>query len=73
MAKAESERAIRALATTWFDTLSEEKREHPSFSAFKTWLSQNHYSHYLNFRSRMGADYDAEMWFDDELGQNWRR
>lgn len=73
MAKAESERAIRALATTWYDTLAEEKREHPSFSAFKTWLSQNHYPHCLSFRSRMGADYDAEMWFDDELGQNWRR
>ncbi|OSI32776.1 hypothetical protein [Bradyrhizobium canariense] len=73
MAKAESERTIQALATTWYDTLAEERREHPSFSEFKTWLSNNHYSHYLHFRSRMGADYDAEMWFDDELGQNWRR
>jgi hypothetical protein len=73
MKKTESESAIRALASKWFDTLPEEKREHPSFYAFKDWLSANHYSHYLNFRSRMGADYDAEAWFDDELGQNWRR
>jgi hypothetical protein len=53
--------------------LPDGKREHPSFYAFKDWLSANHYSHYQNFRSRMGADYDAEAWFDDELGQNWQR
>lgn len=58
MTKAESERAIRTLATTWHDTLPQEKREHPSFCEFKTWLSKNHYSHYLNFRSRMGASRD---------------
>lgn len=73
MKKDEAEKAIRSLATTWFDTLPEEKREHPSFYAFKDWLSANHYSHYLDFRSRMGANYDAEAWFDDELGQSWRR
>jgi hypothetical protein len=73
MKKDDAEPAIRALATKWLDTLPEEKREHPSFYAFKDWLSANHYSHYLNFQSRMGADYDAEAWFDDELGQNWRR
>jgi hypothetical protein len=33
MAKAESERAIRALATTSYDTLAAEKREHPSFTS----------------------------------------
>ena len=73
MKKDEAEPAIRALATKWLDTLPEQNREHPSWYAFKDWLSVNHYSHYLNFRSRMGADYDAEAWFDDELGQNWRR
>jgi hypothetical protein len=26
----------------------------------------------LNFRTRMGTDYDAEAWLHDELGQNWR-
>ena len=71
MKKNESELAITALASKWFETLPEEKREHPSFYAFKDWLSANHYSDYL--RSRMGSDYDAETWFEDELGQNWLR
>jgi hypothetical protein len=73
MKKAESEPVIRKLATDWFATLPEERRDHPSFLAFKDWLSTKGCSHYLNFRSVAGADYDAEMWFDDELGQNWRR
>ncbi|TCU75262.1 hypothetical protein EDE08_103482 [Bradyrhizobium sp. R2.2-H] len=73
MKKSEAEPAIRSLATIWFDTLPAGKREHPSWYAFKDWLSANNYSHYLNFRSRISADYDAEMWFDDEFGQNWRR
>ncbi len=73
MKKSESEPIIRGLATDWLRTLSEEKQEHPSFSAFKDWLSTKGYSHCLSFRSVAGADYDAEMWFDDELGQNWRR
>ncbi|MBR1219927.1 hypothetical protein JQ557_18105 [Bradyrhizobium sp. U87765 SZCCT0131] len=73
MKKSEAEPAIRTLATQWFNTLPADEQVHPSFYAFKAWLSANHYSLYLNFRSRMGADYDAEMWFDDELGQNWRR
>ncbi|MCJ9700182.1 hypothetical protein [Bradyrhizobium sp. SHOUNA76] len=72
MKKDEAEKAIRSLATTWFDTLPEDKREHPSWYAFKDWLFA-HYSHCLDFRSRTGANYDAEAWFDDELGQNWRR
>jgi hypothetical protein len=71
--KSECERAIRSLARDWFNELPEEKREHPSWSAFKTWLGQRNYSHYLDFRSVAGADYAAEAWFDDELAQNWRR
>jgi len=39
MKKSEAEPAIRSLATTWFDTLPAEKREHPSWYAFKDWLS----------------------------------
>jgi 5-methylcytosine-specific restriction endonuclease McrBC regulatory subunit McrC len=71
--KAECEQAIRALAREWFETLPQAAPEHPSWSEFKTWLGEKHYSHYLNFRSVAGADYDAEAWFDDTLGQNWRR
>ena len=72
MKKTEAETAIRALATEWAMGLAEAEREHPSFSAFKTWLSQKGYSHYLSFRSIMGADHNAETWFDQELGQAWR-
>jgi hypothetical protein len=54
-------RAIRSLATDWLCDLSKDKQEHPSLSSFKDWLGKKGYSHYLNFRCRMGADYDAEM------------
>jgi len=73
MKKADSEKAIRSLSTQWANTLSDEDREHPSFSSFKAWLSTNGYGGYMDFRSTMGPDYDAEAWFDEELGQMWRR
>lgn len=73
MKKSESEPAIRSLTKDWFATLPASKQDHPSFLAFKDWLSTNGNLHYLSFRSLAGADYDVEMWFDDELGQNWRR
>jgi len=71
--KSECEQAIRSLAREWLNELLDAKRENPSWSAFKTWLGQKHYSHYLDFRPVAGADDDAEAWFDDEFGQNWRR
>jgi hypothetical protein len=64
MKKAECEKAIRHLCHQWAKGLSDAELEHPSFSAFKTWLSQNHYSLYLDFPSTAGSDYDAERWFD---------
>ncbi|MBB6299408.1 hypothetical protein [Rhizobium leucaenae] len=73
MTKTEAEKAIRPLCHTWFRTLSEKEQEHPSFGSFKSWIHANGYGGYLAFRSTMGADYDAEAWFDDELRQNWRR
>ena len=73
MKKSESEPIVRRLAKDWFATLPKDKQEHPNFSSFKEWLSEKHYSHYLNFRSTGGADDAAERWVDDELGQNWRR
>ena len=71
--KAECEQAIRRLARDWFASLPEAEKEHPSWMAFKNWLREKHYSHYLDFRSAADADEIAEMWFDDELVQNWRR
>jgi hypothetical protein len=73
--KAEAEQAIRHLVPKWADargfTIAPDN--HASWSDFKSWLAKNHNSHYLDFRSVAGPDYVAEMWFDDECKQNWRR
>jgi hypothetical protein len=73
MKKSEAEPAIRQLASQWHRDLPDDQKEHPSFGAFTSWVHQIGYGRYLDFRSTMGAHYDAEMWFDDALGQNWRR
>jgi hypothetical protein len=70
--KSECEKAIRALCGQWARNLSPTELEHPSFSVFKSWLAQNHYAHYLDFRSVRGPDEDAEQWFDEEFKQTWR-
>ena len=76
MTKSESETAIRQLCHMWAQECGIDTRDdpdfHPSFGTFKSWLSQKGYSHYLRFRSVAGADYDAEMWFDQEFKQTWR-
>lgn len=72
----EAERAIRSLCRQWIaDVYGGElpAGTHPSWSDFKVWLELKGYSHYLEFRSRRGANADAELWFDDEFGQSWRR
>jgi hypothetical protein len=74
MKKTEAEPAIRSLVGQWagvvgFDPASGKQ---PSFSAFTSWLAANGYSHYLDFRSVLGAHGDAEQWFDEELRQTWR-
>lgn len=72
--KDECERAIRPLCHQWAREcgLSKEQLADPSFSDFKDWLSAKGYSRYLEFRSVMGADEDAERWFDQEFKQMWR-
>jgi hypothetical protein len=72
--KEECEKAIRQLCHQWMQeaNISVEK-DHPSFAAFENWMTAQGYSRYLNFRSVAGADYDAEMWFDQETKQIWRR
>ena len=72
-AKTECEPAIRALCWQWAKDLSEAKLVHPNYAVFKHWAAQNGYARYFKFRSRAGADYDAEMWFDQEFNQMWRR
>ncbi len=73
MKKIASEPIVRALARERFNALPEAEQKHPSFVQFKDSLQQKGYGHYLDFRSRVGADCDAELWFDEELGQTWRR
>jgi len=77
MKKTEAEPAIRQLCHKWRETRclpipAGGPSTHYSFSDFKTWLGEKHYSHYLNFRSVMGPEYDAEHWFDQEMKQTWR-
>jgi hypothetical protein len=73
MKKEECEAAIRALCHQWKQELSAAQLEHPSFSAFKEWVRQKGYSGYLDFRSTVGADFDAELWFDQEFKQTGLR
>jgi len=70
------ERAIRSLSHTWWATehgAGDPSQHHPSFGRFKQWAFEKGYSGYFDFRSSASADYMAELWFDDELKQNWRR
>jgi hypothetical protein len=64
-------RSAPVLRDGWLREHPEAKREHPSFSDFRTWLEAR-YTGVFYFRSTMGPLYDAEMWFDRELGQSWR-
>ncbi len=73
MRKADCEQPIKSLAIDWRTTLTGAQYEHPSFYAFKDWLKLKGYDGYLNFRSPVGADYIAELWFDQALGQTWPR
>ena len=75
MKKDECEQTIRHLCHQWRDAagLMDAPLEHPSFAEFKNWLSTKGFSNYLNFQSMAGADYDAELWFDQEFKQTWRR
>jgi hypothetical protein len=74
MKKEDCEKAIRYLCHEWAKArgIPDPPIDQPSFSDFKAWLVEKGYSYYLNFRSVMGADYDAEMWFDQEFKQTWR-
>jgi hypothetical protein len=74
MKKTEAEPAIRSLCHEWADSVGfyPASGKQPSFADFKTWLAAKGYLHYLDFRSTMGANTDAEQWFDQELRQTWR-
>jgi hypothetical protein len=73
--KAEAEPVIRHLARAWYERpdIGADDREHPSFTRFVAWVRDQGHGTYLEFRSTIGPLDDAERWFDDTLGQNWRR
>lgn len=75
MKKDDCESAIRSLCHRWRSESGQAVRpaEQLSFIAFKNWLAQKGYSHYLSFRTTTSPDYDAELWFDQEFGQVGRR
>jgi hypothetical protein len=74
MKKDDCERAIRSFCHKWREEcgLSRTPPDQLSFSDFISWVRQN-YSSYLKFRTSLSVDYDAEMWFDQEFNQTWRR
>jgi len=74
MKKSEAEPAVRSLIHTWADLPenAEIQKSDLSFVAFWSWLTDNSWGH-TQFRSRTGARYDAELWFDEETGQMWKR
>jgi hypothetical protein len=75
MKKAEAERSIRHLCHQWAEErrLTQQQLECPSFSEFRRWLDEKGYARYLRFRSSMGTIDDAELWFNEEFKQTWRR
>jgi hypothetical protein len=75
MKKAQCRESLSSLYSVWREARGlplPDGSLHFSFSDFKTWLCENHYSRFLNFRSTAGSEYDAERWFDDEHRQAWR-
>lgn len=75
MTRAEAEQAITHLVHKWRHDSgqTEVPASNLHYSDFRAWLNVAGYGHYLQFRSTMGADHDVELWFDQELGQMWRR
>jgi hypothetical protein len=74
MRKDEAEAVIRHLCHKWAEATSfqPESGKMPSFRGFCSWLKDSGFGHYLDFRSRVDPEADAEQWFDEELKQTWR-
>lgn len=74
MKKEECEKALRNLCHQWRKEsgLEGTAAQELSFEAYYSWVQQR-YSNYLDFRSTVSVRYDAEMWFDQEFKQTWRR
>ncbi len=73
--KSECESMVRHLIHEWKDIrgLNGTADESPSFLDFKSWACSKGYEWCFKFRSVAGPDFDAEMWFDQELKQMGKR
>ena len=73
--KGECETANRSLSHEWAASkgIIPSAEIITSYSEFGAWLESKGDSNYLKFRSAADPDFNAEMWFDDEMKQNWRR
>ncbi|MGV1682259.1 hypothetical protein [Sphingopyxis sp. NJF-3] len=74
MKKAEAERGIRHMVSLWkkLPERAGQSNDELSFCAFYAWV-RSEYPNYLDFRTTTGVSYDAEMWFDQELGTAWKK
>ena len=75
MKKAEAEQMIRHLCGEWANEKGlphQSQRKayfYASYSEFKNWCIAKGYGNYFEFRSKLGANYDANLWFDNEFNQ----
>ena len=74
MKRKEAEDGIRHFSIEWMHETNycPKPGHYPSFSDFKQWLEKHHRSLYLNFRSQIGAENEAEQWFESEIDRYWR-
>ena len=74
MKKDDAEKAIRYMCGVWAEEkgIQRGSSEILIFGEFRSWADAKGYGHYFDFRSRMGSHHDAEMWFDEEMGQSSR-
>lgn len=73
MRKDEAEKAIRYLIGEWRRDQPASNLNAQSFYSFRDWLNERGHGHYLTFKSRAGPLFDAELWFDQETKQTWKR
>lgn len=72
MTKEECKMALHELFGKWASERSEDQLKHPGFYDFKLWLSEKGFSHYMGFRSSIGADEEVYQWFNSHFKQMWR-
>ena len=74
MKKDECEQKIRYLCSKWANErgILMSGEVDPSFQEFLSWMRDNGWYQYLDFRAQGGPLYVAQMWFDQEFKQSWK-